>query len=56
MCSLFWNGFLASARVSVTGFMLHGSTWNGFLVVGLANRPYVRGKLFYVASDIWDIK
>jgi hypothetical protein len=43
---MFWNGFLAYAHAAVTGFMVHGGTWNGFLVVVLANRPYDHVKLF----------
>jgi hypothetical protein len=55
VCCLFWNGFLAFAHVSLTGFMTHGSTWNGFSVVGLANRPYDHIRLFHGTSDIWNI-
>jgi hypothetical protein len=52
VCCLFWNGFLASAHAAVTGFMVHGGTWNGFLVVVLANGPYDHVKLFYATSDM----
>jgi hypothetical protein len=51
-CVLFWNGFLASAYASVTGFMVHGGTWNGFLVVVLAIRPYDHVKLFHATFDV----
>lgn len=52
VCCLFWNGFLASAHAAVIGFMEHDGTWNAFMVVVLANRPYDHVKLFYATSDM----